>query len=78
MSLSKTGVEHSFDLASQRDERGKTSITCNLPFEEWTETFGSERLSGALLDRLSHDVNIFAITGKSSRLGQSKACQDTA
>jgi DNA replication protein DnaC len=54
--LSKTGAELLFELISQRYERGATLITSNLPFEEWTETFGSERLTGALLDRLTHHV----------------------
>ena len=51
--LSKTGAELLFELISQRYERGSTLITSNLPFEEWTETFGTERLTGALLDRLT-------------------------
>ena len=51
--LSKTGAELLFELISQRYERGSTLITSNLPFEEWTETFGTERLPGALLDRLT-------------------------
>ena len=42
--LSKTGAELLFELISQRYERGSTLITSNLPFEEWTETFGTERL----------------------------------
>ncbi len=29
-------------------------VTSNLPFDEWTSIFGSERLTGALLDRLTH------------------------
>ena len=41
--LSKTGAELLFELISQRYERGSTLITSNLPFEEWTETFGTER-----------------------------------
>ena len=51
--LSKTGAELLFEMISQRYERGSTLITSNLPFDEWTETFGSERLTGALLDRLT-------------------------
>ena len=74
--LSKTAAELLFELISQRYERGATLITSNLPFDEWTETFGSERLTGALLDRLTHHVNILEMNGDSYRLGQSKARQD--
>jgi len=49
--LSKTGAELLFEMLSQRYERGSTLITSNLPFQEWTEILGSERLTGALLDR---------------------------
>jgi DNA replication protein DnaC len=48
--LSKTGAELLFEMLSQRYERGSTLITSNLPFQEWTEVLGSERLTGALLD----------------------------
>ncbi len=56
--LSKTGAELLFEVFSQRYERGATLVTSNLPFDEWTEVFGSERLTGALLDRLTHHVHI--------------------
>ena len=68
--LSKTGAELLFELVSQRYERSSSLITSNLPFEEWTETFGSERLTGALLDRLTHHVSILEMNGESYRLGQ--------
>ena len=71
--LSKTGAELLFELISQRYERASTMITSNLPFDEWTETFGTERLTGALLDRLTHHVNILEMNGDSYRLGQSRA-----
>jgi DNA replication protein DnaC len=71
--LSKTGAELLFELISQRYERGSTMITSNLPFDEWTETFGTERLTGALLDRLTHHVTILEMNGDSYRLGQSRA-----
>ena len=71
--LSKTGAELLFELISQRYERGSTLITSNLPFEEWTETFGTERLTGALLDRLTHHVSILEMNGESYRLSQSRA-----
>jgi DNA replication protein DnaC len=71
--LSKTGAELLFELISQRYERGATMITSNLPFDEWTETFGSERLTGALLDRVTHHVNILEMNGDSYRLANSRA-----
>jgi DNA replication protein DnaC len=76
--LSKTGAELLFELISQRYERGSTLITSNLPFEEWTETFGTERLTGALLDRLTHHVNILEMNGESYRLNQSRVRLATA
>ena len=54
-------------------QRGATLITSNLPFDEWTETFGTERLTGALLDRLTHHVNILEMNGESYGLAQSRA-----
>ena len=71
--LSKTGAELLFELISQRYERGATLITSNLPFDEWTDTLGSERLTGALLDRITHHVNILEMNGDSYRLAQSRA-----
>ena len=71
--LSKTGAELLFELISQRYERGATLITSNLPFDEWTETLGPERLTGALLDRITHHVNILEMNGDSYRLAQSRA-----
>ena len=44
----------------------------NLPFDEWTEIFGSERLTGALLDRLTHHVHVLEMNGESFRLKQSR------
>jgi DNA replication protein DnaC len=70
--LSKTGAELLFEIISQRYERGSIIITSNLPFDEWTETFGSERLTGALLDRLTHHVHILEMNGESFRLNQSR------
>ncbi len=52
-----------------------TLITSNLPFDEWTEVFGSERLTGALLDRLTQHVHLLEMNGESSRLKQSRSQQ---
>ena len=61
-----------FEIISQRYERGSIVITSNLPFDEWTEVFGSERLTGAILDRLTHHVSILELNGESFRLRQSR------
>jgi DNA replication protein DnaC len=68
--LSPTGAELLFEVFSQRYEHGSTIVTSNLPFEEWTAVLGSERLTGALLDRLTHHVHILTMNGESYRLAQ--------
>ena len=73
--LSKTGAELLFEVISQRYERGSIIITSNLPFDEWTEVFGSERLTGAILDRLTHHVHILEMNGESFRLRESRKAQ---
>ena len=60
-----------FAILSQRSARASTLITSNRPFEEWTSVFSSERLTGALLDRLTHHVNILEMNGDSYRLAAS-------
>ena len=70
--LSPTGAELLFEVFSQRYERGSILVTTNLPFDEWTEVFGTERLTGALLDRLTHHVHILEMNGDSYRLRHSR------
>ena len=70
--LSRTGAELLFEVFSQRCERGSILVTTNLPFDEWTEIFGSERLTGALPDRLTHHVHILEMNGDSYRLKHSR------
>ena len=72
---STTGAELLFEVFSQRYERGSTIVTGNLPFDEWTGVLGSERLTGALLDRLTHHVHILYMNGDSYRLKQGKKRQ---
>ncbi len=71
--LSQTGSELLFDLFSRRYENGATIVTANLPFQEWTTVFASERLTGALLDRIPHHVHILEMNGESYRLKQSRS-----
>ena len=72
MSLSPTGAELLFEVSNQRYELGPVIVTSNLPSYEWTSVFGSERLTGALLDRLTHHVRILEMNGESYRLRQSR------
>ena len=76
--LSKTGAELLFEVFSQRYEQASTLVTSNLPFNEWTEIFGSERLTGALLDRLTHHVHILELNGDSYRLQHSQTARQHA
>ena len=71
--LSQTGSELLFDVFSRRYENGATIVTSNLPFQEWTTVFASERLTGALLDRITHHVHILEMNGESYRLKQSRS-----
>ena len=70
--FSKAGAELLFDVVGRAYERTSLMLTTNLPFEEWTEIMGSERLTGALLDRLTHRVHIIEANGPSYRLGEAK------
>jgi DNA replication protein DnaC len=76
--LSRTGAELLFEIFSQRYERGATLVTSNLPFNEWTEVLGTERLTGALLDRLTHHIHILEMNGESYRLKESKQTRKAA
>ena len=71
-SSTRTAAELLFEVFRQRYERGSILVTTNLPFDEWTEVFGSERLTGALLDRLTHHVHILEMNGDSYRLRRSR------
>ena len=62
---------HQFELFTQRHERGATIVARNLPIDVWAGVFGSERLTGALVDRFTHRVHILDIKGDSYRLEQS-------
>ncbi len=70
--FSRAGAELLFEVVSRAYERTSLMVTTNLPFESWTEVMGSERLTGALLDRLTHRVHIIEANGESYRLRDSK------
>ena len=68
MPASKVGSELHFDVISTAYERTSLIVTTNLPFASWTEVPGSERLTRATLDRLTHRCRIIETRGKSHRL----------
>src|SRR3990170_4856048 len=61
-----------FDVIATAYERNSLMVTTNLPFENWTEVLGSERLTGAALDRLTHRCHILETKGESYRLQDAK------
>ncbi len=69
------GAELLFQIFNRQDEHGATLVTANLPFDEWTSVLGSERLTGALLDRLTHHSHSLEMNGESYRLAASKKQQ---
>ena len=72
MPFSKAGAELLFEVVSRAYERQSILLTTNLPFENWTEILGNERLTGALLDRITHRVHIIEANGESYRLKDAK------
>lgn len=70
--FSKAGAELLFDVVGRAYERTSLMVTTNLPFEAWIEIMGSERLTGALLDRLTHRVHIIEANGPSYRLEEAR------
>jgi hypothetical protein len=70
--FSKIGAQLLFEVVGRAYEQQSLMVTTNLPFEKWTEVFGSERLTGALLDRMTHRCHIIEANGESYRLRQAK------
>src|SRR6266550_9370573 len=71
VSLSRGGVELLFRVFADRYERASTLITTNLPFSEWNQIFQGERMTAALMDRLTHHCHIFEMNGESYRFRES-------
>jgi DNA replication protein DnaC len=71
LSFSRAGAELLFQVFADRYERGSILITTNLPFGEWGQIFQGERMTAALLDRLTHRCHIFEMNGPSYRFKES-------
>ncbi len=70
--FTKAGAELLFEVVSKAYERTSLLVTTNLPFENLVEIMGSERMTGALIDRLTHRVHILEANGQSFRLTELK------
>lgn len=73
MPATKVGAELLFDVIANDYEHTSLMVTTNLPFENWTEELGSERLTGATLDRLTHRCRIIEKKGESYRLSDARS-----
>ena len=71
VSFSRGGVELLFRVFGDRYERASLLVTSNLPFSDWNQIFQGERMTGALLDRLTHRCHIFEMNGESYRFRES-------
>jgi DNA replication protein DnaC len=71
VTMSRGGVELLFRVFADRYERSSILVTSNLPFSEWGQIFQGERMTAALLDRLTHHCAIFEMNGESYRFRES-------
>jgi len=71
--LSVTGAELMYDIINQRYEINSLIMTSNLEFSDWIQVFKSDKLTAALLDRISHHSNIIEMNGDSYRFSNSVA-----
>ena len=69
--FSEKGAQLFFQVAAQSYERQSLIMTTNLDFSQWPQVFGSEQLTGALLDRLTHHARILTMNGESFRFRES-------
>ncbi|TEB06338.1 IS21-like element helper ATPase IstB [Pelotomaculum propionicicum] len=70
------GAQLFFRFMASRYERGSIIVTSNLEFSQWSSVFGEERLTDALLDRLTHQCHILLMNGDSYRFRQSISRQE--
>ena len=71
LSFSRAGAERLFQVFADRYERASLLITSNLAFGDWAQVFQGERMTAALLDRLTHRCHIFEMNGQSYRFRES-------
>jgi DNA replication protein DnaC len=71
LSFSRSGAELLFQVFAERYERRSLLVTSNLAFSEWGQVFQGDRMTAALLDRLTHRCHIFEMNGESYRFRES-------
>jgi DNA replication protein DnaC len=71
LSLGRGGAALLFRVFADRYERRGLLVTSNLPFSEWGQVFQGERMTAALLDRLTHRCHILEMNGESFRFRES-------
>jgi len=71
LSFTRSGAELLFQVFADRYERASLLITSNLAFSDWGQVFQGERMTAALLDRLTHRCHIFEMNGESYRFRES-------
>jgi DNA replication protein DnaC len=76
LSFSRGGAELLFQVFAERYERRSVLVTSNLPFSEWGSVFQGERMTAALLDRLTHRCHLFDMNGESDRFRESMKAKD--
>jgi len=57
-----------FQLVSSRYEHASLILTSNLPFSGWGGVFGDQVVAAAMIDRIVHHAEVFALKGASYRL----------
>lgn len=76
--LSPSGAQLTFQFCAALYERVSLIVTTNLRFADWTQVLGDERLTAALLDRLTHKAHILEFVGESYRFRQRMARETQA
>jgi DNA replication protein DnaC len=70
LTFSRPSAELLFQVLSARNETSSVIITTNLEFSRWTEIFGDNMLTAAVVDRVVHRSHIIDTNGPSYRLKQ--------
>jgi hypothetical protein len=65
--LTATERRDLLEILEDRQGRGSTIVTSQLPVDQWHEAIGDPTLADAILDRLVHNAHRLNLTGDSMR-----------